>query len=63
MRRTQFLKLLLIVVLVNYAAQVPYYIHQYYAPHGFLPSVYGSILLGLTLMGFLVAYKKLLNGR
>lgn len=56
------MKLLLVVVLVNYVAQVPYYIHQYYAPHHFLPSVYGSVLLGFTLAWFLVAYKKLSSG-
>lgn len=62
MNKKQFMKLLLVVVLVSYAAQVPYYVHQYYAPHRFLPSLYGSVLLGLTLIWFLMAYRKLLNG-
>lgn len=58
-----FLKILLVTVIINYFAQVPYYVHQYYAPHRFLPSLYGSGLLGLTLIWFLLAYRKILQGR
>lgn len=63
MNKNKFLKLLLVVVLANYLAQIPYYIHQYYSPHHFLPSLYGSVLLAITLIWFLVAYKKILDNR
>lgn len=53
------LPLLLIIVAVNYVAQIPYYIHQYYAPHRLLPDLGGSLLLLATLVWFLVAYRLL----
>ncbi len=63
MAKDHILKLLLVTVLLNYAAQVPYYIHQYYAPHHFLPNLYGTALLGITLIWFLAAYKKAASGQ
>ena len=63
MSKTAFLKSLLLIVLTNYAAQIPYYIHQYYAPHHFLPSLLGSVLLSMTLAWFLLAYWKLAQGK
>jgi len=47
---------MLIIVLVNYLAQVPYYFHQYYGRYGFFPSLYGSIMLSFTLVWFLVGF-------
>lgn len=55
-------RIMLLIVLVNYVAQVPYYFHQYYVPHGFLPSLYGSVLLGISLIYFVVVYQKLIRG-
>lgn len=46
-------------VITNYLAQIPYYVHQYYAPHKFLPSLFGTVLLGTTFVWFMVAYIKL----
>ncbi|MEO8104980.1 MAG: hypothetical protein ABI602_01450 [Candidatus Saccharibacteria bacterium] len=50
------------VVGANYLAQVPYYFHQYYAPHKFLPSLVGSVLLLSTLAWFVAGYQLLKNG-
>ncbi|HET9174320.1 MAG TPA: hypothetical protein VFN56_03500 [Candidatus Saccharimonadales bacterium] len=58
-----FYKILLATVLCNYAAQIPYYLHQYYLPHKFLPSLFGTVLLSLTLVWFCVAYRGLRHGR
>lgn len=63
MNKNIFLKILLITTLVNYDAQIPYYFHQYYRPHRFLPSLIGSLLLGFTLLWFLTAYRLLVQGR
>ena len=61
--KNTFLLLLLGVVITNYIAQIPYYIHQYYLPNELLPSLYGTVLLSLTLVWFLIAYKLLHIGR
>lgn len=58
-----FLKILLVTVLINYVAQLPYYWHQYYTTSRFLPSLFGTVLLGITLTWFIVAYQKLAKGR
>lgn len=47
---------LLIVTLINYLAQIPYYLRLYYFPHHLLPSVSAVLLLGGTLLWFLVGY-------
>lgn len=60
--KNTFLGTLLAVVALNYLAQFPYYIHQYYAPHKFLPSLYGSFMLAITLIWFLIAYQLLRHG-
>lgn len=57
-----FLGIVLVVVLANYAAQIPYYLYLYYFPHGAPPSPTGTILLGLTLVWFLVGYAGLARG-
>jgi hypothetical protein len=50
-------------VIANYAAQVPYYLHQYYFPHHQVPATAGVVLLGLTLLWFLTGYGLYLWGR
>ena len=46
------------VVALNYAAQVPYYLHQYYLPHHQPPSPVGIVLLGMTLLWFVIGYSR-----
>lgn len=53
------LRLLLVVTLVNYVAQIPYYLVLYYLPHGTAPSARSVALLGLTLAWFLLGYTAL----
>jgi hypothetical protein len=43
-----------VVTSTNYAAQVPYFIHNYYAPSHPLPGVRPVALLGATLAWFVV---------
>lgn len=62
-RRGVFLWAVLVVVGANYLAQIPYYLHLYYIPHGALPSLRGSILLGLTLAWFLAGALGFARGR
>lgn len=59
MRRphTTFFTLVLIVVLANYAAQVPYVVHLHKSP-----TLAGTLLLGATLVWFLCGYAGLLLG-
>jgi len=47
---------LLAAVVLNYLAQVPYYIHQYYVGRHIAPSWTGAALLLLTLLWFLAGY-------
>ncbi len=49
------LHVLLAVTLLNYLAQIPYYIH-FYGIHRVGPSPIGVLLLALTLMLFLAGY-------
>lgn len=48
--------LLLWITLLNYAAQVPYYLHNYYFPYHVPPTLSSILLLGLTLAWFLTGY-------
>ena len=50
------LQILLLVTIVNYVAQVPYYLHNYYFPYRLLPTLSSIVLLGLTLAWFLAGY-------
>lgn len=50
MSRTFFLRTVSLVVAINYLAQVPYYLHQYYARYHTAPSALGMVLLALTLI-------------
>ncbi|HEU5345658.1 MAG TPA: hypothetical protein VFU60_15030 [Ktedonobacterales bacterium] len=52
-QRARFLWLMGAVVGANYLAQIPYYLHLYYFPHGALPSARGVALLGFTLIWFM----------
>jgi len=61
-RHVGFLWLLLAVVGANYLAQIPYYLHLYYLPHGLLPSASGVALLGFTCVWFLAGYIGLARG-
>ena len=60
--RTLFLCAVMIVVGANYLAQIPYYLRVYYFPHGALPSLPGSVLLGLTFVWFLAGWLRLAQG-
>ncbi len=62
-QRKYFLWLVLLVVGANYLAQIPYYLHLYYFPHGALPNLRGSLMLGLTLLWFVAGYTLLARGR
>lgn len=44
------------VVIVDYLAQIPYYLVNYYFPHHAPPTVSSVVLLGLTLAWFLIGY-------
>jgi len=50
------LSILLWVTLLNYAAQVPYYLYNYYFPYRVPPTPSSIVLLGLTLFWFLLGY-------
>src|SRR6185503_6717675 len=50
------LRFLFWVTIANYIAQIPYYFYNYYFPYHVLPTVSSLILLGITLVWFLVGY-------
>jgi len=47
---------LLLAVGVNYMAQIPYYLHQYYIGRHLLPSLSGTAMLLLTFSWFVAGY-------
>jgi hypothetical protein len=51
---------ILAVVGVNYVAQIPYYLHQYYLPHRTLPPLGGTTMLFATLVWFLLGWTLLM---
>lgn len=57
-----FLWCVLVVVGGNYLAKIPYYLHQYYFPHGAPPAWGGTLLLGATLVWFLAGFILLARG-
>ncbi len=57
-----FLWCVLVVVGGNYLAQIPYYLHVYYIPHGAAPAWGGTLLLGATLAWFLAGFVLLARG-
>jgi len=54
---------LIVVTLVNYAAQVPYYIHNDYSPAHPLPGLRAVLLLGATLAWFAIGLAGLSRNR
>lgn len=55
-KRLKYTLPLVFVVALNYLAQIPYYIHQYYIGRHIPPSWPGTLLLLLTLLWFLAGY-------
>lgn len=54
---------LVLAVGINYAAQIPYYIHQYYIGQHLMPSFPGTALLLVTFLWFLVGYSLFIGGK
>lgn len=54
---------LLVAVALNYLAQIPYYMHQYYIGRHISPSWPGTLLLLLTLLWFLAGYIRFISGK
>ena len=59
--RTAF-SILLAITLLNYIAQIPYYIHFYFVYHA-PPSLFGLAFLLATLVLFLVGYIWMMQGK
>lgn len=57
-----FFASVLVVVLANYLAQIPYYLDVYYVPHGVAPNMRGTLMLLATLVWFLVGVVLLARG-
>ena len=56
------MKILLFITLLNFAAQIPYYLYNYYFPYHVWPTLSSIVLLGLTLVWFLAGYFGVLRG-
>lgn len=50
------LNTLLAITLINYLAQIPYFIHNYYYPHHIVPGIRVVVLLGVTFFWFMLGY-------
>lgn len=50
------LRTLLVVTIINYIAQIPYYLHNYYFPYHLAPTASAILLLGGTLAWFVIGY-------
>jgi len=50
------LKFLFWVIIVNYVAQIPYYLYNYYFRYHVPPTMSSIVLLGLTLGWFVLGY-------
>lgn len=50
------LRILFWVNILNYLAQIPYYLHNYYFPYHTPPSSSAVVLLGVTFVWFLAGY-------
>jgi hypothetical protein len=59
MKNRKYLLILLVLVISNFIAQIPYYLHQYRAP----PSILGSLLLLIVLGWFLLSFVWLWQGK
>jgi hypothetical protein len=51
------------VLLANFAAQVPYFLHLYYSPQNPLPDLKSSLLMGSVLALFIVSFSLLVAKR
>jgi hypothetical protein len=51
------------VVILDYLAQLPYYLVNYYLPHQLAPTLSAVVLLGATLAWFLIGYVSMRRGR
>ena len=56
------LKYLFWITILNYFAQIPYYLLNYYFPYHRLPTFSAFLLLGLTLVWFLLGYFGFIRG-
>ncbi len=63
MATKRHLPVLLAAVLLNYAAQIPYYFHQYYFPRRIPPNFVGVALLSATFVWFLAGYGMFIGGK
>jgi hypothetical protein len=54
---------LLAAVAINYLAQIPYYIHQYYIGRHLSPAWPGTFLLLLTALWFLAGYTRFISSK
>ena len=61
--RSTALMPLVVVTLTNYAAQVPYYLHNDYSPAHPLPGLRAVLLLGATLAWFAIGLTGFLKNR
>lgn len=61
--RSTALMPLVVVTLINYAAQVPYYVHNDYSPAHPLPGLRAVLLLGATLAWFAVGLTGFIKDR
>jgi hypothetical protein len=62
-RRIPPLAVVFWIILLDYLAQVPYYLVNYFLPHHVAPTVTAVVLLSLTLVWFLGGYIALRSGR
>jgi hypothetical protein len=61
-RHGVFFGLVFVIVAANYLAQIIYYLHQYYVPHGAHPALAGTAALTATLLWFLAGFFLLRRG-
>ena len=59
MKLKRYLPILFIVVIANFIAQIPYYLHQYHTP----PSTIGTLLLLAVLVWFLLGFTWVWQGK
>ncbi|HXR49914.1 MAG TPA: hypothetical protein VN778_02715 [Verrucomicrobiae bacterium] len=62
-RSLKYLLPLLVVVVLNYLAQIPYYFHQYYIGRHLAPSWPGTVLLLFTFLWFLAGYTRFVTSK
>lgn len=55
--------ILFVLILANFIAQIPYYLHLYYHPNNLLAQAKGVLLLSFVFVVFLLASLLLFKGR